>query len=306
MTVTRAQFISLLEPILRDIRSDSDYPRRPLIYQRFFEVGSSKKATETRFNWAGLGTFEVKAEGGAVTYKDPIAGSELKVTHVRRSLGYKITQEMIDHEQYNEMRKLERALQLAGEDDLEIAGHLLLNNGFGTTDSGGFEASGFDTLALFSTAHTRLDGGTTQANRPSTDASLSWTSLADGIVQFSRWRDHRGVPLRATPRLLIVHPNDIMTARELLGSPDKPNTTDRAINALRQDNLEFVSSEYLTDTNAWFLKGEPVDTFWYWDVNPRTAMDDDFDSEIIKRKRIQGFSLGHGEWYGWYGTSGTT
>src|SRR5574341_230377 len=298
MTVTRAQFISLLEPILRDIRSDDDFPRRPIIYQRFFDVLSSKKATETLFNWAGLGNFEVKAEAGPVSYSDPIAGSELKFTHVRRSLGYKISQEMMDHDQFNEIRKLERLLQIAGDDDLEIQGHLLLNNGFGTTDSGGFEASGFDGLALFSTAHTRLDGGTVQSNRAATDANLSWTSLADGVTQFARWRDHRGRPVRSTPRLLIVHPNDIMTARELLGSPDKPNTTDRAINALRQDGLEFVASEYLTDTNAWFLKGDGTNSVWFWDVQPRTAMDDDFDTEVVKRKRVHGFSLGHGEWIG--------
>ena len=32
MVVTRAQFLALLEPTLRDIRSDTDYPRREIIY----------------------------------------------------------------------------------------------------------------------------------------------------------------------------------------------------------------------------------------------------------------------------------
>ena len=51
MTVTRQQFLSLLEPKLRDIRSDQDFPRYETIYSRYFStVAQSKKPTETIFN----------------------------------------------------------------------------------------------------------------------------------------------------------------------------------------------------------------------------------------------------------------
>ncbi len=121
-TVTRQQFLSLLEPKLRGIKSDADYPRREVIYTRFFgEMPTSKKATETYFEMAGLGDFASKAEGGAISYTGPIAGSELAFTHVRRSNGYKITQEMLDHDQYARIVRLERDLQIAGDDDLHFA-----------------------------------------------------------------------------------------------------------------------------------------------------------------------------------------
>lgn len=306
MTVNRAQFTALLEPTLRDVMNDADFPRRPKIGLSFYKVQSSKKATETDFERAGLGDFQVKSEGGDVTFTDPIAGSTKAYTHVRRSNGYQVTQEMLDHDQYAEIRKLEMDLQIAGEDDIEIAAHLLLNNGFGTTNSGGFTAAGFDGLALFSTAHTRLDGGTTQANRPSSDANLDWTSLANAIIQFMSWRDNRGRPINGAPRRLVVHPNDVMTAKELLNSINKPGVPNNDVNALRDFNLELVVSQYLTDTNAWFLQGEGVDSKWYWDVQPRTGSEDDWTKEIIKRKRVQGWSNGHGRWHNWYGTSGTT
>lgn len=307
MVATRSQFLLLLEPTLRDIRSDTDYPRREVIFSRFYKVFTSKKKTEHDFQYAGLGNFQVKAEGNPVTYSDAIANPTTKdYTHVRRALGYKITQEMIDHDLYGEMRKLEQNLQLAGDDDLEIQGHLLLNSGFGTTDSNGFTAAGYDALALFSTAHLRLDGGTNQANRPSTDANLDWTSLANGITQFMLWKDNRGRPIISRPQLLIVHPNDSLTAQELLRSVGKPGTPNNEINALRDSNLEVLVSPYLTDVNAWFLKGDMADAKWYWDVQPRTAMMDDFELEVIKRKRVHGFSNGHSDWVGFYGTSGTT
>lgn len=311
MTVTRQQFLSLLEPKLRDIRSDADFPRYGSVYKRFFRnIVQSKKATETLYNRAGIGDFAVKAEGGSVSYTDPIAGSELAFTHARRSNGYKITQEMLDHDLYNEIVKLERDLQIAGDEDLEIAGHLLLNSGFGTTDNAayGFESQGFDGLALFSTAHTRLDGGTTQANRPSTDADLGVGPLGDGIIQFQSWRDHRGRRVRAQANLLVVHPNDMLTAKELLAPGGKPGTANNDINSLVGEGLtqdSVVVSAYLTDTDAWFLLDtRQMDTWWFWDVQPRTAMEDDFDLEVIKRKRVHGFSLGHGEWFGCYGSTG--
>ena len=304
MVVTRSQFLAFLEPGLRDIKSDTDYPRREVIFSRFYKVAGSKKATETDRQWAGLGDFQVKAEGNAVTYSDPINGSAKAYTHVRRALGYKITQEMLDHDQYAEMRKLEMNLQLSGDDDLEIQGHLLLNNGFGTTSSNGFSATGFDGLALFSTAHTRLDGGASQANKPATDANLTWTTLANGLIQFNLWRDNRGRPIIQRPKLLVVHPNDELTAKELLRSAGKPGTANNEINAI-QGSLEVLTSPYITSTNDWFIFGDAADAKWYWDVSPRTAMMDDFDSEVIKRKRVHGFSNGHSDWVGIFGTSGT-
>lgn len=306
MTITRAQFTALLEPTLRDIKSDPMYPRRPMIGLSFYNVLTSKKAKETDFQWAGLGTFQIKNEGGPVTFSDPIAGPTLIYTHVRRALGYQITQEMLDHDLYQEIRKMEQALQIAGDDDIEVQAHLLLVNGFGTTNVGGFNASGFDGLALFSTAHTRLDGAATQANRPSTDANLDWTALANGVTTFMSWKDERGRPIMAVPRRLIVGIRDVMTAKELVGSLGKPGTANNEINALRDWTLELVVSQYLTDVDDWFLQGDYVDAKWYWDVQPRTSSEDDWEKEIIMRKRVQGWSNGHGDWRAYFGNAGST
>lgn len=307
MTITRAQFSALLEPTLRDIKSDPMYPRRPMIGLSFYNVLTSKKAKETDFQWAGLGTFQVKNEGGPVTFSDPIPGPTLIYTHVRRALGYQITQEMLDHDLYQEIRKMEQALQIAGDDDIEIGAHLLLNNAFTTAQGygGAFVATGFDGLQLCSTAHTRLDGGATQPNRPSTDVNLDWTALANGVTTFMSWKDERGRPIMAVPRRLIIHIGDVMTAKELVGSLGKPGTANNEINALRDWSMDLVVSQYLTGNSAWFLQGDYVDSKFYWDVTPRTSSEDDWEKEIIMRKRVQGWSNGHGDWRAWYGTSAT-
>lgn len=307
MTVLRAQFLALMEPGLRAIAEDSDFKRRPVIYTAFYgENAKSAKAQETLQEIAGVGDFQVKSEGGSVTYTDPINGSQVILTHVRRSNGYRISQEMMDHNQYKQALNLEASLQLSGNEDIEVAGHALLNNAFSNADDTaiGFEGAGFDGLALCHTAHTRLDGGATQANRPSSDVDLSWTALADGVIQFQLWRDNRGRRVIDSPRILVVSPQDSLTAKELLQSSQKPGVPNNDINAL-QNEVGVVVTPYLTDTDSWFLIGDvSKTTHWFWDVQPRTAMEDDFDTEVLKRKRVHGFSCGHSRWHGVYGTSG--
>ena len=306
MTITRSQFLSLMEPKLRDIVSDKDLDQYPTIYTQFYDmVGSSSKQKETYYDYAGLGDFEVKNEGGPVTFTDPISGAELAFTHVRFSNGYKVTQEMLDHDQYGEIRTLEGELRRALKDFLEVRGHLVLNNGFGTTDASAFEAGDFRAEALISTSHTLLDAGTAQTNRPSTDANLDWTALANAKIQFGLWRDNRSRRVMSAPRTLIVHTNDSLTAQELLQSQGKPGTANNDINVLRGE-MSLVVTPYLTDTNSWFVKAGDTKTVWHWDQQPRYGMMEDWDLEVIKRKVLVGFSHGHLTWYGWYGSSGAS
>ena len=298
MTVTRAQFQILLEPKLRNIWNES-WPPRPLEYPRFVNISSSKKAQETDFKMTGLGAMQDKTEGGKVTYGDPIPGATKVYTHTGNGLAYRVTDEMQRHELYGQISKLERSLMRSAVDRQETDAANVLNNGFNSA------FGGFVSEALFATSHARLDGGTAQANRPSTDISIGVTALQNAIIQFHLWKDDRGRPFLSVPRLLVIHPNDLMTARELLGSEFKPGTSNNEINALREEGLSYMVSHYVTDTNAWFLLGDNHDLNFIWDKKPTTSMDDDFDTDDIKRKLIQWYSTGYGEWRGAFGSSGS-
>ena len=299
MTVTRAQFQLLLEPKLRNIWNDG-WPPRPLEYSRFVNISASRKAQETDYKMTGLGAMQDKTEGGLVTYGDPIGGSSKVYTHTSNALGYRVTAEMQRHELYGQVMKLERSLVRSASDRQETDAANILNNGFSTSYSGFVSSE-----ALFATSHARLDGGTAQANRPSTDISLGVTALQNAIIQFHNWKDDRGRPFLSVPKLLVIHPNDLMTARELLGSEFKPGTSNNEINALREDGLSYMVSHYVTDTNAWFLLGDNHDLNFIWDLKPSTDMEEDFDTKDIKRTLVQAYSTGFGEWRGTYGTSGT-
>src|SRR3990167_4135124 len=199
MTILRSQFPLLLEPKLRHVWNDG-FATYELEYPRFLNIGSSKKAQETDYRLSGLGSFQSMTEGGAVTYSDPLSGPTKVYTHSTTGLGYKITDEMMRHELYGQMSKMERSLMRAAIDKQETDAASVLNNGFSTSYVG-FTAG----ESLFATSHARLDGGTANANRPSTDVDLGVTALQNAVIQFHLWKDDRGRPIRSRPKLLIVH-----------------------------------------------------------------------------------------------------
>jgi hypothetical protein len=302
--ITRAQAMSLLEPKLSNIWNEA-YPQRPVEYTAFVNVRESKKATITDYKMGDFGPLRLKGEGENIQYSDPLFGPEKAYTPVRFAEGYKITQEMIDHELYGQVEKFEKALIKSAVDLQEVTAALLLNNAFGTTNADGFSSTGFDALQLASTAHTRLDGGATLRNRPSTDVDLGVTGLQNALIDWHTQNlDERGRPQLIRPKLLIVHPNDLFTARELLQSEFKPGTANNEINALKEDGLSFMVSHYQTDGDQWSLIGDQHDLNFIWDVRPRGGMEEDFDAEVIKRKVVEGFFVGFGEWRGFWSTSG--
>ena len=157
MTISRAQALVLLEPKLSNIWHEA-YPARPVEYTAFVNVRETQKATVTDYKLSDFGPLRLKGEGENIIYDDPLFGTTIAYQPVRFALGYKITDEMRKQELYGQVEKFERALIASAIDLQERTAALLFNNGFGTTNADGFAAAGFDALALFSTAHTRLDG----------------------------------------------------------------------------------------------------------------------------------------------------
>ena len=303
MTITRSQYLVFLEPKLSNIWHEA-FPARPVEYTAFCNVRTTRKRLVTDAKTGDFGPLVLKGEGENIIYDDPLSVQQVEYTPVRFALGYKITQEMIDHELYGQVDKYERALIKSAIDLQEVKAALALNNGFGTTAADGFGATGFDSLALFSTAHTRLDGGATQRNRPSADVDLSVTGLQNATIDLENTVDDRGRPQLLRPQVVLINPEDRFTATEILESEYKPGTANNEVTALRGMGLSFMVSHYVTDADAWFVFCDQHDVNFIWDQRPRGGMEEDFDAEIIKRKVVEGFFVGHGEWRGTWGTSG--
>ena len=293
MTIT--QYILLAEPGLNAIWHEAETPVERQ-YTKLLNIGSMEKMTETDAKMAGFGALQQQDEAGSIIYDNALTPVTVDYTYVVRALGYKITDRLARDELYSQVELFERDLQRAAEDDQETFAFALLLNATATTI-----ATGFDGLALASTAHTRLDGGATQANRPTSLGALSLANLHTGIIQFRKWVNDRGRPIRGRPKTLLVPPDLELTGIELLQSTDRPDTANRATNAVSRWGLDLTVSEYLTGTTTyWSLIGDKHDINFKWRFKPESGTEVDFDTDVAKRKVRQGMARGFGHWMGYY------
>jgi len=298
MAVTAAEYALLLEPKLSNFWHDS-FRAVPSKFGKVFNVMSMNKNTITHAKMAGFGPLQLIPDGDSIMYDDPIAPITTTYTYIVKGLGYRIHERIWINDLYGETRKLESDLRDAANDDVETAAWSVFNNGFTTTNTG------FDSLALFSTAHTRMDGGATWQNRPSTDEALSLSGVQNAIITMRKWKNDRGRPRVHTPKQLIVPVDLEFTAKEILRSTQVPESANNAINAVREYNLSLLEVEHLTSTTGWFVQADKHDLNFFWRYRAKTGMETDFDTNTIKRKVWQAYAYGFGEARGVYGTTGS-
>lgn len=304
MAATAQEFAELLEPKLSNIWHDA-FPAEDSVFPRVMNVRNMPKDTVTDFKMGGFGTLQTQNDGQDVTFDDPTDTQSQEYTYFVRALAYRVHERLWRNDLYGEVERFEDDLMDAARDDAEASAAGLFNDGFGTTNTG------FDGLQLFSTAHTRLDGGSTQQNRPSTDESLSLSALHNGLIQFMKWTNDRGRPRVFEARRLVVPPDLSITAYEILDSALKPGTANNDKNVVvNRFNLESpIIWRYLgaaaggSDT-SWFLLGDDHDLNFLWRFRPESDMRTNWDNESVERKVRQGYVVGFGEWRGSYGTDG--
>ena len=297
MAITAQEFSLLLEPKLSNIWHD-EQPSEEEVYPKLFNVRDMDKATITDARLAGFGSLQAQSDGDELVYDDPISPQEKSYTYAVRGLGYKIQDRIWRYDLYGEVERFERDLMDSAKDDAETAAASIFINGFGTTNTG------FDGLALFSTTHTRMDGGTSQANRSSTEGALSVAQLQSALIVIDKWKNERGRPRTWNAEKLIVPSDLIHVADEILLSQLKPGTANNDKNVLTRYELDKVRWKYLTSTTAWFIGCDKHDLNFFWAFRPETGMETDFDTDTIKRKVRQGRAAGFGNWTGIFGDDG--
>ena len=88
------------------------------------------------------------------------------------------------------------------------------------------------------------------ANRPTTHADLSVTSLTAGLTAIEKFTDERGLKRPTKAKTLLIPVDLWNVAEELLGSEYKPYTANNEVNAIVKKDLSYTVNHYLTDTDA--------------------------------------------------------
>lgn len=296
--VSTGGFSALLAPGLWRVLFNT-VDMQPNQWVGVMKTHTTKRAYEEDTKLAGLGSMVSKPEGDPISFDVPIMGAGVRYTPASYGLGFRITREMWDDDLYMIMDKMAAELGRASAYKIEVDAWSILNNAFSSSFTGA------DGLQLCHTAHTRLDGGATIANRPSTDVDFSATAYQAALDHYKVMVDERGRPAVMHPSLLVLDPSFEWAAREILESEYKPYTVNNEINVLRSDGkMDYLLCRYLTDADSWFCLSDQHDLNFFWRVKPETGEADDFLTGDALFKIYARYAKGFTEFRGVYGSSG--
>lgn len=295
-------FLSTMLPNLRFIVENQFKEKPDQISQVFRRVGIND-LEGGHFNTsqvAGVELLVETGEGQTLQYSELVQRFDKNHQPLKYALGFKITEEAISDGKFKFLEAGLRSLARAAHQVKQVNAFNVLNRAFNASYTGP------DAKELCAADHPSLAGN--QANELATAADLNFTSLSLAIRDMMDSKDDRGMNIEIKPDRLIV-PNELVhDARELLASTDRPDTADRAINALRDDNLKLIVNAYLTDADAWFLAMPPTDPDYHIYFIERedynTDQIADFDTDVVKVKGKMKHTTGWGDWRGIFGSPG--
>ena len=296
MSMISSRFTRLFIPGLRGALFEG-YGRYAPVFQKIFNILTSMRQYEEDFTMQGLTNFVSKSEGNVISYEDFLAGNRQTYTHSTFAKGVRITEEAVEDDLYGPMRKVGRALGIAARSTIETRAALVFNDGFATTT---FTTG--DAAALFSSSHTREDGGANLSNL-STAAALSVSSLETALIDLRTELDGVGKRIELMPRALVIPPDLEYVAYQVLKSAYLPGSSANDVNPL-EGRLEVIVWPYLTDTNAWFVLCDYHDLKWFWRRQLHTRTEEDFNTGDMLFKGRMRFSFGVNEWRGVFGNQG--
>ena len=301
MAISRAQLLKELLPGLNALFG-MEYARYGEEHKEIYETEKSERSFEEETKLSGFSAAPVKNEGSAIAYDNAQEAFTARYTHETIALGFSITEEAVEDNLYDSLSaRYTKALARAMSYTKQVKAASVLNNGFSSSYLGG------DGVALFSTAHPLVSGGT-NSNRPATNADLNETSLENAVIQIAAWTDERGLLIAAMPRKLIIPPALQFVATRLLETNLRVGTTDNDINALKNNGSipeGYAINHFLTDTNGWYLTTDVPNGMKHFERTPLSnSMDGDFDTGNVRYKSRERYSFGWSDPLGMFGSPG--
>lgn len=278
------------------------YAQHPAEYTDLYEVLSSNRAYEQDVQITGFGLAPVKGQGASVSYDSEMQGWVTTYAHVAYGLGYIVTYEELQDNQYKEVAtRRAKANAFSMNQTLENVAAFLYNNAFNTTY---FTTP--DSLALISDSHVNPSGGTF-SNALTPGADLSEAALEDICIQIMQATQDRGLRISVMPQSLHIASSEWFNANRILKSVLQSGTGNNDINVLKATNAfpkGIKMNHYFTNPNSWFVRTNiPNGMQFFWRNKPSFDQDNDFDTKNAKAASYMRFSVGCTDPRGLYGSN---
>ena len=290
MAISRAQLAKELEPGLNALFG-MEYNRYEGQHAEIYDTEASDRAFEEEVMLSGFGAAPVKQEGSGITFDDAQEAYTARYNHETIAMGFSITEEAVEDNLYDRLAsRYTRALARSMAHTKQVKAASVLNNAF----TAGASAGG-DGKALCATDHPLTSGGTF-ANEPSTAADLNETSLEDFLISIAGFVDERGMIIALRGMKLIIPRQLQFIAERLLVSNLRVGSADNDVNAVKSMGMlpeGYVVNDFLTDTDAFFIKTDAPNGFKHFErLALATNMDPDFDTGNMRFKARERYSFG--------------
>ena len=300
MTITTGAIAKLLWPGIKAVWG-TEYVEHPQEWSDLFDAEDSQMHYEEDVLMPGFGLAPVKAEGASIQYDSTSQGFTSRYTHVAYGLGFIVTREAIDDNQY-EKKALgsTRDLAFSFRQTKENVAANVYNRAFNPAFVGG------DGKELLATDHPNQVG--TWSNELGTPADLSEAAIEDLCIQIMNATNDRGLKVSLMPKSLIVPTSLVFEAQRILKSTGQSGTANNDLNALKSMGVfpqGAKANHYLADTDAWFVRtNAPRGMKMFQRVAAELAQDNDFDTSNLKYKGYERYSFGWTDPRGLYGSAG--
>lgn len=284
------------------------YNQYPVEWDKLFEKNTSRKAFEEDVGTSHFGLAVAKGEGAPVTYDQARQGFTSRYQHVVYALGFIITREAFDDDQYDVVGKLKaQSLAFSMRQTKEIVAANIFNRAFSTSYLGGDGASLIASAGGGGSAsHPNVAGGT-YTNGVAAAVDLSEAALEQACIDIADFKNDRGLKIAVRPRKLIIPKELMFEAHRILKTDGQVYSADNTLNAIKTMGMipEVVVNHYLTDTDAWFILTDVKNGLKYFERNgDEFTMDEDWDTENAKYKARARYSFGWTDPRGIYGSPG--
>jgi len=307
MAINTGNFAKFLYPGLDTIYGHK-YNEYPLECAQIFEEKNSSRAYEEDIGVTGFGLAPVKTEGSAIVYDTEQQAFLTRYNHVVYALGFIITEEMMDDDQYDTVgQRRTEGLAYSQRQTKETVAANILNRAFNASYVGGDGSTLIASAASGSTSHPNASGGS-WTNGPTTLADLSVAALEQAVIDIAKFTDDRGKRIKVMPKQLIVAVDNQFEAERIMTSNLQSGTADNDDNVLRTMGVvpRIVTNHYLTDADAWFLQTDiPNGMINYTRKAATFSIDSDFDTSNAKFKAQERFSFGFTDPRCMYGSQGS-
>jgi hypothetical protein len=294
-------FRSVVEPILNEV-FDGVYDQRADEWKQVFkeQKGIPRNYHEEPVLY-GFGAAPELPDGMAVSYQSGGVLFLQRYLYKVYGLAFALTKVLVedgDHIRIGQTYAKHLAQSLIETKETLAAN--ILNRAFNGSYVGG------DGVSLIASNHPIVSG--TFSNQLTTAAALSQTSLEQILIQIRNAVDNNGKRIRLNPKQIVTGPSNVFQAEVLLKSVLRSGTADNDINPVKSLGLLAdgqANLSRITSTTSWFVQTDAPEGLKLLMRRPlEKSMEGDFETDSMRYKATERYSIGWTDPRGIFGTSG--